>query len=299
LVRALALMESLETEAGPRRDQRRGLASSIIRARRANARALAGVLVVAAFAAACGRGGDWRTPAQSSQAASSQAGYTPPPLFTAAARLGDGDVEIVGRADKNSHIRLTSPDGASFAAVTDSRGAFSVAVPRPQAVRLFGLAEDVGGRQVRGEGYLAVVPAPGQAGVVLRAGTGAESLGPPSAAARIAAVDFDSGGVAAVSGVARPGSSLKLVVDGGTGVEVRANAQGRYSLTLAAALKPGDHQLTVQSGQTLAQAHFRVSPAEPISPTGGLPFRGLRQADAWRIDWLTPAGGEQTTLVID
>jgi hypothetical protein len=292
-------MKSRETKAGRPRPERRRLAPSIIRARHANASALAALVLAGAFVVACGRGGDWRTPAQSSQAASSQASYTPPPRFTAAARLGDGDVEIVGRADKDSHIRLTSPDGSSFAAVTDSRGAFSVAVPRPQTVRLFGLAEDVGGRQVRGEGYLAVVPAPGQAGVVLRAGTGAEALGMPSAAPRIAAVDFDTGGVAAVSGMARPGSSLKLVVDGRAGVEVRANGEGRYSLTLAAALKPGDHQLMVQSGLGQAAAHFRISPAGPISPTGGLPFRGMRQSDGWRIDWLTPAGGEQTTLVID
>ncbi|HXQ09436.1 MAG TPA: hypothetical protein VN805_00395 [Caulobacteraceae bacterium] len=251
---------------------------------------------MAALAAACGRGNDWRTPAQSSQSVSTEASYVQPPRFTAAARLGDGDVEIVGRAHRNAHVQLTSPDGSSLAAVTDSRGAFSVAVPRSAAVRLFGLAEDVGGHQVRGVGYLAVVPSPGQPAVVLRAGTGAEALAAPSAAPKISAVDFDVSGLVVVSGLARPGSAVRLSVDGAGGVDGHANTQGRYTLTLTTALKAGDHQLAVQSPLGQAAARFHISPAGPIS---GLPFRGARQSNGWRIDWLTPAGGEQTTLVVD
>jgi hypothetical protein len=258
---------------------------------------VATILALAALAAACGRGGDWRTPPASSQsAAAAEASYVPPPRFTAAARLGDGDVEIVGRAHRNARVRLTSPDGSSLAAVTDSRGAFSVDVPRPQAVRLFGLAEDVSGRLVRGVGYLAVVPSPGQAAVVLRAGTGAEALGAPSGAPKVTAVDFDVSGLTVVSGLARPGLALKLAVDGASAVETRTNSQGRFTLILTTALKAGQHDLAVQSPLGQDAARFRVSPAGPIS---GLPFRGLRQPDGWRIDWLTPAGGEQTTLVID
>jgi hypothetical protein len=251
---------------------------------------------MAALAAACGRGGDWQTPAPSSQSASAEAGYVQPPRFTAAARLGDGDVEVVGRARRNANVRLTSPDGSSLAAVTDSRGAFSLAVPRSGAVRLYGLAEDVDGHQVRGVGYLAVVPSPGQPAVVLRAGTGAEALGAPSAAPKISAVDFDVSGLVVVSGLARPGSPVRLSVDSAGGVDGRANSQGRYTLALTAALKGGDHQLQVQSPLGQAAARFHVSPAGPIS---GSPFRAVRQSAGWRIDWLTPAGGEQTTLVVD
>jgi hypothetical protein len=253
-------------------------------------------MVGLAALAACGRGGDWRTPAASSQSASAEASYVPPPRFTAAARLGDGDVEIVGRAHKNAKVRLTSPDGLSLGAVTDSRGAFSIAVPRSPAVRLFGLSEDVAGHPVRGVGYLAVVPSPGQPAVVLRAGTGAETLGAPAAAPRITAVDFDVSGLTVVSGLAHPGSTLRLALDGAAAVDVHANSQGRYALTLPAALKAGEHELAVQSPQGQAQARFRVSPASAIS---GLPFRAQRQPTGWRIDWLTPAGGEQTTWVID
>ena len=75
-----------------------------------------------------------------------------------------------------------------------------------------------------------------------------------------------------------------------------ANALGRYALPLTAAVKSGDHELAVQSPLGRAQVRFQVSAAPAIS---GLPFRSARQSNGWRIDWLTPAGGEQTTLVLD
>jgi hypothetical protein len=89
---------------------------------------------------------------------------------------------------------------------------------------------------------------------------------------------------------------LRLVLDGQPGGEARADAQGRFSFALAAMLKPGDHELTIQSAGGRSDARFSVSPPGPIS---GLPFRGQRQAGDWRIDWLTPAGGQQTTLIMD
>jgi hypothetical protein len=246
--------------------------------------------------AACGRGGDWRTPPPASEAEDGQAGYVAPPRFTFAARLGDGEIEIVGRAQRNASVRLASPDGTAYGGATDSRGAFSVAVPAAPAVRLFGLSEDVGGRKVQGEGYLAVLPGPGRAGVLLRAGIGALAPGPPPGAPQIITVDFDAGGGAVASGLARPGTALRLVVDGATGGEARADAQGRYAFALADMLKPGDHTLKVLSAGSQATAEFTVRPASPIS---GLPFRAARQGGGWRIDWLTPGGGPQTTLIMD
>ena len=255
-------------------------------------------LAAALALAACSRGGDWRTPRSPDQGADSQNGYVAPPRFTAAARLSDGETEIVGRADANSHVRLSTPDGATFDAVTDSRGAFSLAVPAAKTVRLFGLSEDKDARRVQGEGYLAVMPSPGRPAVMLRAGVGAQAPGPPPALARITAVDFDAGGTGVASGLARPGTVLKLFLDGAARAdgEVRADGQGRFSFALATALKPGDHDLLIQFSGGEDHVRFNVSPSEPIS---GLPFRAERQTGDWRIDWLTPGGGEQTTLIMD
>jgi hypothetical protein len=260
-------------------------------------RRIASGLLAAGLLASCGRGGDWRTPPAAEQAASSgQAGYVTPPRFTAAARLGDGQIEIVGRADANAEVRLGSPDGTAYEATTDSRGAFSLAMPPATTVRLFGLSEEVRGRRIQGEGDLAVIPAPGRLAALLRAGVGAQTPGKAAASPQITAVDFDAGGGTVASGLARPGAALKLSVDGGAAVEGRADNQGRFSFPLAAALKRGDHQLLVQSASGQAQVHFTLAPAAPIA---GLPFRAERQAGDWRIDWLTPGGAAQTTLIMD
>lgn len=253
--------------------------------------------LAAGLLSACGRGGDWRTPpAPADESAQDQAGYTPPPRFTSATRLGDGQIQLGGLADPNAPIRLASPDRTVYAAVSDGKGLFSVTLPAATAVRLFGLSETISGRVIQGEGYLAVLPGPGRVAALLRAGGGAHAPGATSNAPEVAAVDFDSGGGALVSGVAHPGSALRLTLDGQPGGDTRADAQGRFSFALAAVLNPGDHELTVQSTAGQDDAHFSVSPSGPIS---GLPFRGQRQAGDWRIDWLTPAGGEQTTLIMD
>jgi hypothetical protein len=255
------------------------------------------VALAAGLVAGCSRGGDWRTPPPpADESAQGQVGYTPPPRFSSAQRLGDGQIQLGGTADPNVRVRLGSPDGTAYGAVTDGRGAFSLTLPAAAAVRLFGLSEDISGRQVQGEGYLAVLPAPGRAAVLLRAGAGAHAPGASSDTPQVAAVDFDSGGGAVVSGVAHPGLALRLMLDGQPAGETKADARGRFSFPLAAALNSGDHDLTIQSPGGQADARFSVSRAAPIS---GLPFRGVRQAGDWRIDWLTPAGGEQTTLIMD
>jgi len=273
----------------------REVARPIIRQRAAIARAAALVLIAAL--AACSRGGDWRSPA-SSQAAASSAAYGAPPRFTAAGRLGDGEIEIVGRATPNAHIRLASPDGAAYAGTTDSRGAFSIALPAASEVRLFGISEATPGRPIQGEGYLAVLPAPGRAAVLLRAGTGAQAGGPLPPKPMIVAVDFDAAGDTVFSGLARPGQPLRLAVDGMASPEVRADAVGRFSVTLDKPLKAGTHSVVVQSQGAPAAppVRFSITAAAPVS---GLPFRGQRLAAGWRIDWLTPSGGEQTTLIMD
>ncbi len=263
----------------------------------ASAAAWVGALVAAGLLAACGRGGDWRTPqAPADESAQGQIGYTPPPRFTSSQRLADGQIELGGQADPSVRIRLASPDGAAYGAVSDGRGLFTVSVPGAATVRLFGLSEDVAGRIIQGEGYLAVLPAPGRPAVLLRGGGGAHAPGASSDLPQVTAVDFDAGGGAVVSGVAHPGGALRLTLDGQSGGESKADAQGRFSFALAAMLKPGDHELTIQSPGGQADAKFSVSRAGPIS---GSPFRGQREAGDWRIDWLTPAGGQQTTLIMD
>jgi hypothetical protein len=247
---------------------------------------------LAAGLAGCGRGGD--QPAQA--VADAQPGYVKPPQVLVAARLLNGGEMIAGQSEPGARIRLSSPSGAAYGATAQQDGGWTIPAPAANQVRLFGLSEDLGGRLVQGEGYIVLLPSPGRAGALLRAGDGAAALSLPTARPQIVAIDFDSGGGAVVSGAAKPGSALKVSLDGAPAGETRADSAGLYTIDLAAMLKAGDHALLVESTAGSANVKFTAGPPATIS---GLPYRGERQAGMWRVDWLTPSGGGQTTLIVD
>jgi hypothetical protein len=86
------------------------------------------------------------------------------------------------------------------------------------------------------------------------------------------------------------------MIDGAAAGEARINDHGRFSISLATPLRPGAHEARVEAGDQSASVKFTVEPPRPIS---GLPYRGERTPQGWRVDWLTPGGGEQTTLIFD
>jgi hypothetical protein len=170
-------------------------------------------------------------------------------------------------------------------------------MPPASDVGLFGVAEELGGRDVQGEGYVAVLPSPGPAGVLLRAGGGAAVLvASQKTNLKISAVDFDGSGAVVVSGLARPGAAARLFIDAAAAGEARVNERGRFSISPGAAIKPGDHDIRVDCADQTTGAKFTLDHPRPIS---GPPYRGERTQAGWRIDWLTPGGAEQTTLVFD
>jgi hypothetical protein len=234
--------------------------------------------------------------AASDQPASSlETGYVKPPALKAAERQSGG-VLLSGSADPDARVRLSSPDGVAYGATATAAGAWSIVAPAETTVRLFGLSEVLGSRSVQGLGYFAVLPAPGRPAVRLRAGGGSEAVSEAEAAPQLTTVDFDSGGGAVVSGLAKPGAPVRVSIDGGAPAEARPDARGWFSVALPGVLKPGDHQAIAQSSGGSRQAVFSISPAAPL---GGASYRGQRQAGAWRIDWLTPGGAAQTTLALD
>jgi len=246
--------------------------------------------------AGCGRGADWREAHADTPKDGPSSGYIRPPQITGAARAPDGGTVLSGQSQANVRLRLASPDGGTYGATADDDGRWSIDLPGDPAVRLFGLSEETGGRVVQGEGYVAVLPAPGRPAVLLRAGGGAAPLD-DNQTLQIAAVDFDAGGSGVVSGAARSGAAVRVALDGAAAGETHASPQGRYSTAIAGAVKAGPHQVEVRSGAGAAQAAITVGPAP--GPLAGTPYRGQRVAGAWRVDWLTPGGGPQTTLVLD
>jgi len=257
-------------------------------------------LGVALGLAACGRGGAaWRPADAPASPDSQESGYLRPPLLLSAQRTPGGGVVLSGRSGPQVRVRLSSPppNSTAYGATTRDNGDWSIATPASPGVGLFGVAEELVGRDVQGEGYVAVLPAPGPAGALLRAGGGAAVLAEHRPAGLIiAAVDYDGSGAVVVSGLAKPGAPARLFVDGAAAGEARVNDRGRFSISLGSILKPGDHEVRVDCADQTSSTKFTLDHPRSIS---GLPYQGERTPAGWRIDWLTPGGGEQTTLIFD
>ncbi|MGI8841854.1 MAG: hypothetical protein ACR2F8_13905 [Caulobacteraceae bacterium] len=252
----------------------------------------AGAALAAASLAGCGPGG--RTGgAQASAAdpAAAERAYRPPPAIEAAMPLAGGRTLLIGRADPGARVRLATPAGRAVTALADKGGHWRILLAPSSAVRLFGLSMIEGGRAMQAEGYLAVTPRGSAA--QLRAGAAARVLaaGP---GLRILAADFDRKGGTAVSGTAAPGADLSVRVDGAEKGRTRADGQGRFALALDEPLSLGDHQLEFAGAGSRAVARIAISPPAP----GAGPFSAALTPSGWRIDWLTPGGGTQTTLLI-
>ena len=264
--------------------------------RRTVALLLTGTLILAGLGA-CGRqGADWRQPHPGDPAAPAEADYIRPPHVTTVTTGASGVVVIAGHSEPSVTVRLSSPNGEAHGSTAAANGAWTVEAPGSRDVREFGLSEVIGDRVVQSEGYVAVIPGGRPAGVLLRAGTGSVALADADGGLRLRTIDFDAGGGTTVSGVAKAGSAVHLILDGVSAGDAHADAAGRFAITASTLIKPGQHQLVVETPSAADQAGVAVSPPAPIS---GLPFHATRQVGSWRIDWLTPGGGVQSTIIID
>ena len=254
-------------------------------------RALSSSLTILLLAAnaSCERAPAAKAPAP---AAGGAAGYLSPPMVTGGV-WSPGGVTLTGTAAPGAQVGLTSPSGARVAASSDATGRWTATLAEAAAPSIYGLAMELEGRAIQSEGYLLLTPE----GRVwqLRAGAGARLLaGPP--AGGLTALDYDAGGAVIVSGQAPPETPVAISVDGRPATQARGGADGRLSVTLAQPLAPGPHVVSFASGANPPREAAFTIEAQP--PTLAEPMRTERQTGRWRIDWLTPGGGVQTTLLM-
>ncbi len=227
---------------------------------------------------------------------SAQVGYLQAPRLTAAT-LSDRSFSVNGVAAKGARIRLSSPEGQAFGTTADDRGLWQIDVPRnaamAQQAMLFGLSEDIEGRIIQAEFYVALLPDPQIPVVLLRAGTGAQTLS-QGAAFSITTADFDGAGGLTISGFAPAGKPVKASLDGSTAIETFAGEDGRYSLGLPSSAPTIVRQIQILSGMDQRALRLDVS-AHRL--TAGALADTTRLASGWRIDWTTPSGGVQTTYI--
>lgn len=248
--------------------------------------------VVAALLAACEPAGQGDGKS-ADKVDSAEAGYLPPPSLESAQRAG-GRLTLVGQALPEADVRLGSPSGEVVLGKADAMGRWSVEMPIEPGVRLFGLSMTKDGRTVQAEGYV-MVSEEGRV-ALLRAGAGARRLASPSSAPRILAIDIDRAGGAVVSGVATPGAGLNVRVDRVVSGGGRANDEGHFYVALKDPVSRGPH--TIQVGGEGGEDQVTIAATPPLALTSG-PVRSERVPTGWRIDWITPGGGVQTTLLVD
>ncbi len=246
---------------------------------------------------ACGpseRDASWRGDAPKGPAdPTADAGYLKPPTLTVSRRGPDGAILLTGEAEPGALVRLGSPTGEAFGTNADEKGAWSVKLEPSAEVRLYGLSMSKTRRQVQSQGYLAVLP-DGRA-AQLRSGASALVYGAGSEMPRLLTVDFDRDGAASVSGTARAGSGLSLRIDRSARGVGKTDSQGRFHLAVERPLNAGALAFEI-AGDSGEQA---VTVPVTAAPDLTVPFRAVRSGAAWRIDWMTPGGGVQTSLILD
>ncbi|MGZ3364592.1 MAG: hypothetical protein ACXWKY_07755 [Caulobacteraceae bacterium] len=262
-----------------------------------NARAvvLASAVALALPLGACSPSGGF--PARQAQAGADapDPGYRAAPQVAAVTKAGDGAVSLSGRALPSSQLRMVSLTGLDTGPIrADGSGVWTAQMGPVSEPALYVLTEEVGGQKVEAEGLIAVLPgAPTVA--LLRAGFGAEVVrNAGKEPLKILAVDYDMAGCAVVSGAVRSASPVRVMVDGQAAVEGAAGLDGRFSLSLPKPLPPGRHVLQVMTPQATVQA---VIVATPPAPSKDAPYQARQDTFGWRIDWVTPGGGAQTTLL--
>lgn len=239
--------------------------------------------------AACG-GGPASAPAQP-KAEADDAGYGPAPAVTAIQAAG-GNLVLTGTGTPKATVRLATPGGVALAGAVDASGHWRLTTPSHPAAAIYGLSQSLAGRTVQSEGYLLITPE--ERGVLLRAGVGALTIGDQPAVG-VTSFDVDRDGAAVVSGKGPPGGSVSAHLDGRKLGEGRIDPDGRFSLPLSGpAVSPGHHYLKVFGDSLDETLAIDASPAAPL--TEG-PFRATQTPAGLRVDWMTPGGGVQTTLV--
>jgi hypothetical protein len=223
--------------------------------------------------------------------------YLAPPALTAA-RRGPAGVRLEGTAPAGAEVAFAQPSGPGPVARAGPDGRWSVALPVSAKPALFALAARLqGGRVVRAEGAVLVLPEPGPAAMLARAGTAALDLRKGAGAPVITSLDYDSGGGAAVGGLAQPMARVRLSIDGMVAGLGRADENGRFDVIAAnGQLAPGERRLQVETetGRTSV-----VAPVSTAAALGTQAYRATREPGAWRVDWAPAGGGVQTTLVLD
>jgi hypothetical protein len=256
----------------------------------------AGAVFAATLLGLAGCGGDVGGAKTGGEARVNEPAYLAPPGVSKVQLTARG-VILSGSGPPRGRVRLASPAGQAQLADVDDKGRWTIslgAVPEP---RIYGLSATIGGRSAQAEGYVLVTPQ-GQA-ALLRAGAGARRIDGPGKFG-LRAIDFDRGGGVEISAAAPAGANVLLHFDGRLTTQGDADAAGHYDASLpgpgsTTEIRPGSHEVQVSGNGFSDTVTFQVSPAAPLAQG---PLRSQITHAGLRLDWLTPGGGVQSTILV-
>ncbi len=218
--------------------------------------------------------------------------YRPAPELLGGGPAAGGGLQLYGSAVPGAVVRLAMPSGAQQFATADARGVWRLTLPPSVAPRLLALSMSDSGHVAQAVGYLFITP--DGAVARLRTGGGTQAARGGSAGLAALALDYDNQRAATLSGVAGPHETVAVRVDGVERSQASADSTGRFVLPLQP-LTAGPHQFEVMGATQ--QVHFNATLDAPAA-LAQAPFAASRLNGGWRIDWRTPGGGEQTTLIL-
>ncbi|HEY2710104.1 MAG TPA: hypothetical protein VGI95_18820 [Caulobacteraceae bacterium] len=218
--------------------------------------------------------------------------YRAAPELQGGGPSGGGRIQLFGSASPGAAVRLASPGGSAQFATADATGKWRVIMPPSAAPRLLGLSMSDGGQVVQALGYLFV--APDGLVVRLRVGGGTQAPAMTKGLAPLA-LDFDNQRATTLSGMAGPREPVSLRVDGVERGQTTADSRGRFVLPLSQPLPAGSHDFDLVDATQEVRFSATVDAPQPLA---NMQYAAGRLGGGWRIDWITPGGGEQTTLIL-
>ncbi|MGA9657597.1 MAG: hypothetical protein WBQ60_00650 [Asticcacaulis sp.] len=254
---------------------------------------LAGLAALIGLAMAGGLSGcDEKPKAAPSGSAMLAAGYSFAPEITGV-EMGGSDMFIVtGKTVANARVRFSYDQKRSIGVTSDSRGHFRAELPVGKNGGLYDVGSEDEGRLIYAEGRLYIPPGHPEKAVLLRAGS--PSLPLFNDKTVVAVLDYDSAGAVAITGRTQPNTAVEVTLNDDIW-RVSSDAQGLYSATMQIpppSAQDNINNLTVDTGGTHTVRNFKDSMPKVKGADNITRFE-----EGWRIDWVLPGGGMQTTLV--
>ncbi len=249
----------------------------------------------------------------------------------------EGNAVIAGRAAPGAEVLVLDGDKVIGRVTADGRGEWVLVPDKPlePGARHLGLSARLkGGETVTSEGEVVLVvpergkdvagrPAEGGSGAlafrvppresegrakgpatVLQTPDGATPTKTADDSLAIEVIDYDGEGHVNISGIAAPGTSLRIYLDNRAIGEVVTRDDGRWTFSPEEALAPGDYALRVDQlasgGQVARRIEVPFSRAPALGDLGDRTIVVVQPGNSlWRIARRTYGTGVQFTLIYE